>query len=182
MARRNAVTKVGIMVAAVLLAAAWLQARQIAPPQSGDQMTQALLVEVRGLRAAMEQMASAGPRVQLALGRLQLQEQRVNTLLRRLDEIRKEMNDAQREQDTHQQQLQMFGVALEKTNNPEREEVAGMVEQFKAMLANAVKRVQRLQEEEMSTAQLLASEQARWGDINRSVEELERTLYRPPPK
>lgn len=27
-----------------------------------------LLVEVRGLRAAMEQMASAGPRVQLALG------------------------------------------------------------------------------------------------------------------
>ena len=37
----------------------------------------ALLAEVRGLRAAMEQMSSAGPRVQLALGRLQLQEQRV---------------------------------------------------------------------------------------------------------
>ena len=32
----------------------------------------ALLVEVRGLRAAMEQMASAGPRVQLAFGRLQM--------------------------------------------------------------------------------------------------------------
>src|SRR5215213_8736359 len=46
----------------------------------------ALLVEVRGLRAAMEQMAAAGPRVQLALGRVQLQEQRINTLIRRLDE------------------------------------------------------------------------------------------------
>jgi hypothetical protein len=33
----------------------------------------ALLTEVRGLRQAMEQMASAGPRAQLALGRLQLQ-------------------------------------------------------------------------------------------------------------
>jgi hypothetical protein len=32
----------------------------------------ALLVEVRGLRAAMEQLGAAGPRVQLALGRLQL--------------------------------------------------------------------------------------------------------------
>lgn len=34
----------------------------------------ALLVEVRGLRAAMEELASAGPRVQLSMGRLQLQE------------------------------------------------------------------------------------------------------------
>ena len=33
-----------------------------------------LLVEIRGLRATMEQMGSAGPRVQLALGRIQLQE------------------------------------------------------------------------------------------------------------
>ena len=41
--------------------------------QSGDIMP-ALLQEVRGLRVAMEQMTSAGARVQLALGRLQLQE------------------------------------------------------------------------------------------------------------
>jgi hypothetical protein len=47
----------------------------------------ALLVEVRGLRAAMEQMASAGPRIQLFVSRLQLQEARVNAMARRLDEI-----------------------------------------------------------------------------------------------
>src|SRR3954466_4508494 len=45
-----------------------------------------LLTEVRDLRGAMEEMAAAGPRVQLALGRVQLQEQRINTLIRRLDE------------------------------------------------------------------------------------------------
>ena len=39
----------------------------------------ALLTEVRGLRVAMEQMTSAGARVQLALGRLQLQESRLNS-------------------------------------------------------------------------------------------------------
>ena len=48
----------------------------------------ALLTEVRGLRVAMEQMASAGPRVQLALGRQQLQEQRLNTILRRAENVR----------------------------------------------------------------------------------------------
>ena len=48
----------------------------------------ALLTEVRGLRQALEEMGTAGPRVQLALGRLQLQEQRVNTAIRRLESIR----------------------------------------------------------------------------------------------
>ena len=37
----------------------------------------ALLQEVRGLRAAIEQMTASASRVQLALGRLQLQEQRL---------------------------------------------------------------------------------------------------------
>ena len=54
----------------------------------------ALLTEVRGLRHAMEQMAAAGPRVQLALGRLQLQEQRVNTLVRRLETVRDALSAA----------------------------------------------------------------------------------------
>src|SRR3954464_5619884 len=54
-----------------------------------------LLIEVRGLRVAMEQMAAAGPRVQLALGRVQLQEQRINTLIRRLDEAHGAVSVAQ---------------------------------------------------------------------------------------
>src|SRR3954454_15957611 len=54
-----------------------------------------LLIEVRDLRGAMEQMAAAGPRVQLALGRVQLQEQRINTLIRRLDEAHAAVAQAQ---------------------------------------------------------------------------------------
>ena len=59
-------------------------AGQAAAEPSQDTLA-ALLVEVRGLRAAMEQMASVGPSIQLAMGRLQLQEQRINTLVRRAD-------------------------------------------------------------------------------------------------
>jgi chromosome segregation ATPase len=166
----------GVTIGVVLLVGGPRLAGQV--PAGGPDVLTQLLAEVRGLRAAMEQMAASGPRVQLALGRLQLQEQMVNTLLRRLDEIRKELNDAQTEQEMHQQQLKMFGAAIDKADNPEREEAAGMAEQFKAMVATASRRVQRLQEEENSTSQMLASEQARWGDINRNVEELERSLNR----
>ena len=67
-----------------------------APPPAGDVLA-ALLVEVRGLRAAMEQMASAGPRVQLFASRLQLQEGRMNNMARRLDTVRDSLAGAQRE-------------------------------------------------------------------------------------
>ena len=142
-----------------------------------DVLTQ-LLTEVRGLRAAMEQMASSGPRVQLALGRLQLQEQRVNTLLRRLDEIRAGIEQAQGQQEGHQQQLKQFEAATQSADANEREQAEHMIAQFKAPLARAAAEVQRLQLEESSTAQMLATEQARWTDINRSLEELERALRR----
>ena len=73
--------------------------------QEPQSVLPALLTEVRGLRAAMEQMASAGPRVQLALGRLQLQEQRINTLIMKLDSTRERLATAQREVVQNQQQL-----------------------------------------------------------------------------
>ena len=55
-----------------------------------------LLAEVRGLRQAIEQMASASARVQLGLGRLQLQEQRLNTMLRRQEALRDQMAEVSR--------------------------------------------------------------------------------------
>src|SRR4051812_2411005 len=72
----------------------------------------ALLVEVRGLRAAMEQMAAAGPRVQLALGRVQLQEQRINNLIRRLDEVRVTVTAAQNSYNHLRQASQEIDNAL----------------------------------------------------------------------
>ena len=68
----------------------------------------ALLQEVRGLRAAMEQMTSAGARVQLALGRLQLQEQRLNAANGRLAEIRVQLAGTQRRAAELQEQAQTW--------------------------------------------------------------------------
>ena len=140
----------------------------------------ALLVEVRGLRAAMEQMASAGPQVQLALGRLQLQEQRVNNLLRRMESVQNELSAALQESDRAMQEFTRMESALKSAGlqPEERQAVEGMLPQVKANQGHALANVQRLQLEESGLTQELATEQGRWTEINQRMEELERALTR----
>src|SRR5688500_6840635 len=91
----------GAVVAAMLLLAGWSVVRaQTRTPgaQETPGILPALLEEVRGLRTALEQMSTAGPRVQLALGRLQLQEARMNTTIKRADDARTRLAQLQREQ------------------------------------------------------------------------------------
>jgi chromosome segregation ATPase len=170
-------TAAGIAAGAAVQGGPHAEAAQNA---QGQDVLPALLVEVRGLRAAMEQMASSGPRVQLALGRLQLQEQRVNNLLRRLETTRGSLGGAQREEEQSRQQ---FAAMEEMLKNPLPEGAQrGQVEQdmghIKQMSARLAAEVQRLQVEESDAVQELAVEQGRWTEINQRMEELERALTR----
>jgi hypothetical protein len=146
-----------------------------APPQD---IMPAILTELRGLRAAMEQMASAGPRVELALGRLQLQEQRVNTLIRRLDTTREQRVAAEREIERMQFQLKGLSGPEQTTDRHELEMAAQMRGQLKAEIERLTGEIQRLTLEESQIAGDIASEQARWTSINQQLEELERSLVR----
>ena len=146
----------------------------------------ALLVEVRGLRQAMEQMASAGPRVQLALGRLQLQEQRVNTMLRRLETVREQVGDSERgvsqtEADFLRIQEGIRNTESNTTIAPKiREERLIQLNQELSELKRAASirtgELQRVQGEAATLEQQIANEQGRWSEINRALEELERAL------
>jgi chromosome segregation ATPase len=140
----------------------------------------ALLTEVRGLRQAMEQMASAGPRVQLALGRLQLQEQRVNTMIRRLETLRDSVGKAEKDVATTQGQLStMENMFKSDAASPEdRNPMTAMIETLKKAVAGGHAEVQRLQAEEAQLQQQIAAEQGRWGEINRALEDLERAFRR----
>jgi predicted transcriptional regulator len=147
--------------------------------QESQGIMPALLVEIRGLRAAMEQMAAAGPRVQLALGRLQLQEQRLNTLIMKLDATRENLARAQRQLAQHQQQMTLLETSLKDApNTEEREQANHMIAMMKGEAAASLADVQRLTGEEASTAADIAMEQGRWNDFNQRLEELERTLGR----
>jgi hypothetical protein len=151
------------------------QIPRAAPPPHQD-ILPALLVEVRGLRAAMEQMAAAGPRVQLALGRVQLQEQRITTLIRRLDDARIAITAAQSTYD----ELQRRGRGLQEDPGPNSpiplNEFRAVQREWQQQFAGAKATLQRVAADEAAIAADLASEQARWTDLNGRMEALEGAL------
>src|SRR5947209_15160574 len=76
-----------------LTAAVTVGAARQAAPASNDSLT-ALLSEVHALRLAMEQSAVMGPRIQLTLARLTVEEQRINRFAAPLERIRRQLADA----------------------------------------------------------------------------------------
>ena len=126
----------------------------------------------------MEQMASAGPRVQLALGRLQLQEQRVNTLLRQHADVRDRLATAEHESTDLGHKIEAGQVALQDVGleGERKEQLQDLLAEFKRLQSVNAITVQRLRTEETDALQLLSSEQNRWTEINQRLEELERAL------
>ncbi len=160
-----------------------INASQAAPRQASapqEDVLPALLVEVRGLRAAMEQMASAGPRVQLALGRVQLQEQRVNNLLRRLEESRGRLAETQRNYDRMQQELQNIAAAIRepRPDGPSPDQLQGQQRASQQELERLAGDIQRMTAETTTLDADLAAEQGRWIDLNQRMETLEQSLVR----
>jgi chromosome segregation ATPase len=166
-----------VAVAGVLIVLRTTAIGQTAQPANQDTLA-ALLVEVRGLRSAMEQMASVGPRIQLAMGRLQLQEQRINTLVRRGDDLRQAIAGLQNEAVSLQQDLTRMQGDLGGLDAADRQHVNAQIAILKQSLARKHADIQRLQADEGDTATQVAGEQARWVEINQRLEELDRALTR----
>jgi hypothetical protein len=155
-----------------------LAARAQQPAAAPDAIS-ALLVEVRGLRAAMEQMATAGPRVQLALGRVQLQEQRILNQTRRLDAVTENLVQARRLLEPMTERIKVLTEFKDKDPDEQirgrrENELADAKVEWRRLNAD----VQRLAAEEAALAGDLAAEQDRWTDFNRLLEDLERALAR----
>jgi hypothetical protein len=141
-----------------------------------DDVLPALLTEVKGLRAAMEQMASSSTQAQLLVGRLQLQEGRIASMIRRLDTVRDSLATARREYTQIQGSMQMLGTGEPGGVPPQDRDdlLAGL----KIQVATSKANVDRLAAEEMQLTADIATEQARWVDINQRLDELERSLAR----
>src|SRR5260370_19321513 len=78
------------IASSAVIAGITISAAQTATPSgSTNSPIDQLLAEVRGLRAEVNQAASASVRAQLLVARLQLQEQRINVLAGQLAEVRR---------------------------------------------------------------------------------------------
>ena len=182
-------TRRAVGMVAGVMCAGWLIVAQAQTPGTGSQdIMPALLAEVRGLRAAMEQMTSAGSRVQLALGRLQLQEQRLAAASARLGMVREQLAGSQRRYTELQDQIATLEATLSGQREPDlpkgvppeqvRQMIAMQLRESQREVASITADVQRLTADEAAIANDVSSEQARSADLNQRLDELERVLQR----
>jgi chromosome segregation ATPase len=176
---RPAAAVILVLAVAATLTGAVVSARQ-SSPATNDEVLPALLAEVKGLRAAMEQMASAGPRVQLFVGRLQLQEARITSMARRLDTVRDSLAGAQQHYEETSQRLKGLHSAISENREglPPRGELESELASRRSEVSTAKTAVDRLTAEEAQLAQDVTVEQGRWTEINQRLDELERALIK----
>lgn len=159
-----------IIVVALSLATLQGAAQQPVPA------AEALVLEVRALREAVQQVLSSSIRVQLLMGRLQLQEARIQTLARQNAEIDARLDGMTSERRDIALQRQMLQNGLAKMNVQEQEEFKLHLAMLADRLEQLDTREAKLQAEQAHVQQLLGAEQSRWGDFNARLEELERLL------
>jgi hypothetical protein len=167
---------IGVVIFGGIAAAGLAQGTR---PQPSDDILPQLLNEVRGLRVAIEQMASAGPRVQLALGRVQLQEQRILNQLRRLDSVRASLQAAQKDAEPLEKLAKdLDEIIRDRPNSEGRSDAEKELARLKADLAKQHALIAQLTLEESTLVGDIAAEQNRWTEFNQRLEELERVLGR----
>ena len=178
-------SKSAFVITSIVIACVCASARVKTQTQVPD-VTSALLTEVRALRTTIALFARAGASGQLALGRLQLQEQRVNVLIGRLDKKREELAMSQRELLDQRENCKSVegnlttstSGALHAEYQPSREMLEQMVARCRTEVAALAGETQRLAAEETALTAELSAEQTRWSELNQRLEEIETVLRR----
>jgi hypothetical protein len=161
-----------VVVGFMVTVFAWEPSAQAPPTTDSD-----LLVEIRGLRADLNQALSANLRAQLLVGRLQLQEQRINVLSGQLAEVRRGLVGVEAGRVGPATQLQGLEEALRAGSLPPGAgDVETMIARLKTQLAQAQWEEQRLLAQETELAAQVETESSRWSFFNERLDEIERTL------
>ena len=127
----------------------------------------------------MEQQASLGPRIQLALARLSIEEQRVTHLSSQLDSVREQLSGMSRAMGGGGLKERLTEIEKNLTIEADPAKRAALESEQRGMkqaMAMQAAMEQRLRDRESEIAQALASEQARWSDMSSRLDDLERSL------
>jgi predicted nucleic acid-binding Zn-ribbon protein len=169
-ARWIAVIGVGI----VALGAAVPGQTQTAAPSAMD----ALLAEVRGLRAEVHQAAGASIRTQLLVARLSLQEQRINGVAKQLTDVQTQRVAMEGPTAQFDQRFQKLDELLRSPSTPpdQRHQLEQEFESMKLVRGDMRQRLQRLVNQEAALSSQLGTEQSRWTDFNDRLDQIEREI------
>lgn len=146
--------------------------QQRTPPVAPATMDD-VLNELRALRTELRESSAASLRAQLLVARLQLQEQRINTVWRQLSEVQDKIEANEKGRGAPEQIFKLMG--LEPGAEPPKE-MAPMVEMFKNQMAATEKTDSDLKLRQSELMQLMAQEQSRWTAFNAQLEALEKAV------
>ena len=179
--RKALLSRTGVTVAAlgvVLVAVLSVRSGAAQPPPPAS--TDALLAEIKGLRADLNQRLDANIRAQLLVARLQVQEQRITTLSRQLTDVQQQLQNNERARAPLEAQLKMFEAAP--GTDAEKKEFNFLLTTLSSQLEVITKADAELKQQQGYLSGLIAEEQSRWTTFNARLEELERLLpSRPQP-
>jgi uncharacterized coiled-coil protein SlyX len=140
----------------------------------------ALLQEVRALRDDIQRYAGATIRVQLLLARLQLQEQRINSMGAQVAEVRNQIAGNARQQAEMADKVKRYTSLLD---NPaagfppeQQKDIQNSIPVWRVDLQRFQAEGQRLAAQEADLSSQISTEQARWMDFNTRLDELEKSL------
>ncbi|MCU1275105.1 MAG: hypothetical protein JWO48_2536 [Bryobacterales bacterium] len=142
---------------------------------------QALLTEVRQLRLALERSALLAPRMQLAMQRLQVQEQKVARLSEQLDEARKQNSTAAARHVKLTEKLSEAEQQISaETDAARRKQVEQLIADLKPEASDTTTQ-QLLAAREGEIATSLQNERAVLNELNDKLNRMERALEVPQP-
>jgi hypothetical protein len=132
-----------------------------------------VLNELRALRTELNESSAATLRAQLLVARLQLQEQRINTVWRQLSELDDKLQANENGRMAPEQVLKLMGV--EPGAEPPKE-MAPIVEMFRNQMDASTKTDSELKLRQAELMQLMTQEQSRWSAFNEQLEALEKAV------
>ena len=147
-------------------------------PTAAPSALDALLAEVRGLRAEVHQATSASIRTQLLVARLSLQEQRINGVAKQLTDVQTQRAGIEGPTAQFDQRLTRLEelVRSPSTRPEDRRDLEQELESMKLARADTRQRVQRLVNQESAFSAQLATEQSRWVEFNDRLDQIEREI------
>jgi predicted nucleic acid-binding Zn-ribbon protein len=165
----------------VIVGIGWLAVGSLASGQAqtpAPSAMDALLAEVRGLRAEVHQAAGASIRTQLLVARLSLQEQRTNGVAKQLTDVQTQRAAMEGPTAQFDQRFTRLEEELRSPSTPpdQRHQLEQEFESMKLVRTDMRQRLQRLVSQDSALSSQLATEQSRWVEFNDRLDQVEREV------
>jgi chromosome segregation ATPase len=137
----------------------------------------ALLGEVRQLRIVMERAATSGPEIQLLATRLGVQNERLERAARDHDGVKRELDEVSGAITQMTGRVADLDTRVAVESNPDKQRMLAQEQAaFREQLSELTAREPRLRVRESEVAAALSAEQNQWADLNRRLDDVERSL------